>query len=437
MSLFAPAILLRVFFLSFAGFTLTGLINCIFDLASAILLIFLLKRITERGKAIFCVAFFLLNPVVLFYSCVSGKLISPFTFFIILMFFAIRTKNIVFIFFFYGISVILYPNFLLFAPFLLLVTVLILREKTLKQAIIVFFSSCLIFSATLFLNYFFRDRQFFSSWLRSVFSPTYVCENACNFWSMTGHDFFLYPDFFGKFDPRLLSVIVLATGLLVAGRFLLKRENMTSALSILPGSLLYLLILFLFFPGMEETFFYPAVLISFFLFCLNRRHACYRIFLGLSFLHFLNLIFAYDICKPDLWNSAWYGNHPLLILTSFETVGLTLLVLLYFFSSTTDLSEQKISSAVVTSNENTGETKSSEKYIPEEENVITKTSAHLTKVPWSRKDSIFVSTLMLAFGILVFFHLGHNFAPETTYIATASNPDIVLTFDKDVSNATW
>ena len=88
--LFAPAILLRVFFLSFAGFTLTGLINCIFDLASAILLIFLLTRITERGKAIFCAAFFLLNPVVLFYSCVSGKLISPFTFFIILMFLTSR-----------------------------------------------------------------------------------------------------------------------------------------------------------------------------------------------------------------------------------------------------------------------------------------------------------------------------------------------------------
>ena len=425
--LFAPAILLRVFFLSFAGFTLTGLINGIFDLASAILLIFLLTRITERGKAIFCAAFFLLNPVVLFYSCVSGKLISPFTFFIILMFFAIRTKNIVFTFFFYGVAVIFYPDFLLFAPFLLLVTILMLREKTPKHAIIVFFSSCLVFSTTLFLNYFFLDRQFFSSWLRSAFSPAHVCENACNFWSMTGHDFLLYPDFFGKFDPRLLSVIILATGLLVAGRFILQHENVTSALSILPGALLYLLILFLFFPGMEETFLYPAVLISFFLFCLNRRHASYRIFLGLSLLHFLNLVFSYDIYEPELWNSAWYGTHPLLILTSFATVVLTLLVLLYFFSSTADLSELEISSPVAT------EIKSTEESVITEEPMITKRPAHLDKVPWSRKDAIFVSVLMLAFGILVFFRLGHDFAPETTYMATASNPDIILTFDKDVS----
>lgn len=244
--------------------------------------------------------------------------------------------------------------------------------------------------------------------LHKFSSYPYVSSNLCNLWSMLGKN---WSDFSGNFIIIPYGIWVILMGIVILGLFLYfshKWQN-EPIRPILSGFLLviatYVLQL-----GVTTNFFILVLGMAFILLLFAPTKTFYKIYLCLTSLHFLNLVYNAFYYDPK----QYYSHVSPVILLSFGLVMVFGYMLYRFYQGVPFI------------------------YPPQENNFWNTNSLKETKISaapsidtkcsYTHKDLLCMSLLTLLFGCLVFNHLGNRYAPETALPQTTDS--ITLDFDE-------
>ena len=230
----------RLLFMILSKISYISFINCIIDLIIGYVIYKFASKYYEKNKALLYSAFYLLNPVVLIYSCSFKNIYSPLILSILCMF------------------------------------ICLYNQKSIKALI--------CFGISLFFS-------------TNLFSFKYVSVNACNIWTMLGKNRSSIDNIYLGLPSKTLVIIVLILTLGTISYLNMRWKNNKNRYFILGFILIF--ITYLFQLGIHEEFFYMGIISLLLIFIVNGTKDSYKMYVGFSILHFFNIIYSLSIYDPN------------------------------------------------------------------------------------------------------------------------------------------
>ena len=401
------AISFRLLFMILNKISYTSFINCIIDLIIGYVIYKFASKYYEKNKSLLYSAFYLLNPVVLIYSSSFKNLYSPYILSMVCMFICLYNKKFIKSLICFGLSLLFSFNSLIFIPVLIFAAANYIKEKDIKKRTLsVVLITGLISTVTYYLT---LTNSYFLNLKTSLFSFPYASVNACNIWTMLGKNRTSIDNIYLGLSFKTLAIIVFLLTLGTISYLNIRWKNKQNCYFILGFLLIF--ITYLFQIGIGEEFFYMGIILLLLLFIVNGAKASYRMYVGFSILHFLNLIYSLSLYDPNNFNP----NDPIAILISFGFLLAFIYTIKYFI-------KEEATWSICTKVYKASKSTSIKKMIVD---IIPSTK----RKPLCKYDYIAISVLTIFFAIIAFYRLGNDYAPETSYNMNKISKEIILDFD--------
>lgn len=276
------AISFRLLFMIFNKISYTSFINCIIDLIIGYVIYKFASIYYEKNKALLYSAFYLLNPVVLIYSCCSKNIYSPYILCIVCMFICLYNKKFIKALVCFGLSLLCSFNSLIFIPVLIFAAAYYIKEKDIKKrTLIVVLITGFISTVTYYLT---LTNSYFLNLKTNLFSFPYVSVNSCNIWTMLGENRTSIDNIYLGVSFKTLGIIVLLLTLGTVSYFNIRWKHKQICYFILGFLLIF--ITYLFQIGIHEEFFYMGIILLLLIFIVNGTKDSYKMYVGFSILYF-------------------------------------------------------------------------------------------------------------------------------------------------------
>ena len=319
------AIVFRLFYLKLGLQLPVTFINAAVDLINGYLLYEIAKKYYDEKTSVICASFYLLNPVIMIYSCAWQHSIATWLLLLLLVIRSIQKRKLLLAGLCFGISLYFYVGTVFLAPVFLLVIVNGKKEKQWKMGL----SSAIAglgasFGGLMVLQKLMGGRAYFLDGINSMLFKGRMAYNACNLWGMVGWNWkqvHLLP------EVSMLLFISLMI-ILTIGMFYLDRIWKKSKRRYFFIALLMYLYGYFFGMGINEYFALPIILLSLLCFVVSGNKKVYWSFLALSIVSFLNQIYTLSLYEPNAFNPV----APSILTFSFLTLITLVMITRWFIS---------------------------------------------------------------------------------------------------------
>ena len=391
------SVFIRIAFVFINDSSTSQMINCGFDLLVGVFIYLMAHSLYPSDKSLLYVSLYLLNPITLIYACTWNDISSPYIALILLMCWFMSKEKYVLAYASFLFILILSQQSVVFIPVFILILVNAFHNGKKNQKSYSSIISVLVLTLV-FIGYFSVLPAQKSAYLSGFCTYPYASVNACNLWSLLGLNWQSISDSFLSLPIGYWGIIMLMVSL---GIILFFNHHYKET----PHHYVYLCFLALFSTyvlGIEnrEQFFQSAFVILLLLVMIYKTKILYQIYIALTTLYFLNLIYTSFIYDASHFNP----NHLFLLIVSFLFVLnlIGLLILSYKIDLFTELKTPKLSKFHLSA---------------------ASVSEDISQSPsTTKKDVLYLLLLTGFFAITVFTNLGNHYAPVTTLTLT-KDPD--------------
>jgi dolichyl-phosphate-mannose-protein mannosyltransferase len=382
--------------------------SIIADIICSMMIFKVANKRTDSITAIVICALYTFNPAVIFNSSVWGQVDGFFTLFIVLMVLFIMDEKLILASFIFIIAVLIKPQALIFTPLLIYAFISKKNLKIFVYSIIVSIASFIILILPFSLNQ--KFYWIFVKYFSTLSSYPYGSLNAFNLFSLLGgnwvsdnNTFLLLPF---KYWGSIFIVLIVAFSLFVY----LKSKHSWKSTYI---AFFIISAVFVLTSKMHERYMFPAIILAllWYIYSLNKK-ALY-LFVGFSITEFINVAYVYiGAQKGNLYIS---NTDPVLIFISLINVLLVIYVIKIGFDNCNDntISSNQIIESKVTKKESVNLF-----------NALNKKESF----KFSKKDIIFLSTLILIYSVLAFVNLGSTNVPQSYWKPSAPGESVSIDF---------
>ncbi|MSS63285.1 phospholipid carrier-dependent glycosyltransferase [Velocimicrobium porci] len=397
--------LFAIDFSSMIGQILIKLPAILCDLATGVLVFQIAREEQTKFGSMILSSFYLFNPAIIINSSVWGQVDSVFTFCIVLVCYFIIKQKLWVSYFIFAFAILIKPQSLIFTPVVLygvykevFSTGTFDLKKFSKQAIGAL--GAVLFMIILTIP--FGLNTVINQYIETLASYPYATVNGYNFWAMLGLNWAPQTDYLFVLPYYKLGTLSIIMTVGIVAYFAWKGKHDKA----LPFFLAACIVsgMFCFSVRMHERYWYP-VLICLLLFYIYKHEIRWLQLYGVaSILHFLNVYFV-------LWQ---YGaeqitNSGKIRMLSFLTV-LTYFIMLFF--GYRNYVKGKI-----------------KQRIEADRRVMISTTEE--KVPWKKKEFVFLAFIIIIYSFVAFYRLGDKKAPEHFYTTNVENAVVLVDLGKE------
>lgn len=275
---------IRMVFILIVGKNIFHLVNCAVDFLMAYLIyIITLDFYQDSSKSFSYMLLYLLNPIVLIYSCTQNLFFSPYLMLILLIGWCMYQKKWASAYTLFIIGVAFSLQTLILLPvFLLTLWEYLKKERGIRMNT----STLIIFGSTLALiGFFLLLPDLLLDHLHKASSYPYVSSNLCNLWSMLGKN---WADFSDSFLVIPYNIWTILMGIIILSLFLyFNRKWQDKSLRPILNGFLLLLATYVLQLGVLRNFFVFVLGMAFVLVLFTETKTFYKIYLCLTSLHFV------------------------------------------------------------------------------------------------------------------------------------------------------
>lgn len=352
----------------------------------------------------------LLNPLILLDSTIWGQTDSVFVFLLVVSFYLIYKKKNIPAYFVYGISILVKPQSLIFAPVVIFAYVNAIidarkdKKNFVNQVLIHTGSGVGAVIVTLLLMLPFNIQAALKQYTDTLNSYPYGSVNAYNLWGLLGKCWI------GQDEPVLgipmrtwgtiAIVLIVAASVFI---FVKMRESESVYFFI---AAFIITAMFTLSVRMHERYIFPAAIFFLFAFILRPRIITFCLFVSSSIVAFFNayhVLYYYDPSNYD------FGNPVMKTIAVFELAVFAVLIVAtkkYYIKAENKQDEEAVIAELIKkNNEFFDRIKKSKTEF--------KFSQPISKM--KKIDYIIVSIIMVIYSCLAFYHLGDMDAPSTEY----------------------
>ena len=367
----------------------------------------------------------MLNPLVLIDSAVWGQTDSVFVFALVIVMYLIYKVKPIPAYFVYGVSILIKPQALIFAPIILFAYIneLIKSYKDKKRfvnAILVHTGTGLGAIAMVFLLMLpFGIGDAFKQYTDTVTSYPYGSVNAYNFWGLMGKIWVGQDELFLGLSMKFWGTSAIVITVAAATYIFIKCRKSRSVYFFLAAFIM--VCVFTFSVRMHERYIYPAAIFFLFAFIMRPRKETIILFVSTSLVAFFNayhVLYYYDA-------SNFNRNNPVI-----KTVSVFELLVFAYLIFVTVRIFSKLEAPFK-------EKEHFEKMISDNAQFFTRRAEEKTTFTHSKnvarmnkKDYIIVSIIMVVYSLVAFYHLGEMSAPSTEY-SIVKEGNVMLDFGRE------
>lgn len=401
-SLTLIAILLRLVCLKLIGIEAMKWLSLGVDLIIGFSIYKLARNYYDEQKSLVCASFYLLNPVIVIYSCVRGGMLSVWLLLILLVIICIQQRKIVLACIFFSVCQYYYIGALFLLPlFIGIIIKYIKEEQKLKRFGKVLGGLGIPLIALVLVDYLRENDLTGFVYLKQFIFSKYMAYNACNLWSMVGWN---WKPLSLTALTKLLLFCDYAVALILVMAYLEKKWKSNKLRDI------YIALLMSFYGycfgiGISSDFFLVTVFLALLCFLWSGYKKTYWMYVGVSAVGFCQQVYAYSLYKPEAFNS----QAASIILFSFFTLVSLVIITRWLFKDTRAFLEGEKNLKLAKAQK----IKESSSQEVQKEDKKTKCDSKKTH-KLELKDYITMGMLTLVFTVLSLPTLGSHHTPQTS-----------------------
>jgi len=413
--------LLHIEYYSVPHLILLKLPAIICDLACGMLLFREASRKCSVNQAFFLCLAYLFNPAVILNSSVWGQVDSVYTLAVVYMCLCLVHNKMYSTYIAFGISVLIKPQTLMFAPVLLagIIDHVFLKDFSVRKFLHNLFQGLTAIGGMIILCLPFGLGNVWEQYFSTVSSYPYAAVNACNFWGLFGLNWVSQDTTFLGIPYRIFGWAAIFAAVAVTLALSLKNRRDNEKYPFLGAFLM--LTIYVFSVRMHERYLYPALILLLFAYAYKPAGQSYLCYAGFSLMHFYNtadVLFFYDPANYD-------RKSPLILLVSAGMLACAGLL----FSAAWRYYRGKGAVAV---SWDPGRTSASSPALFALLSVFGKDQTQSVRTsrrgtPLGKADIFCMAGLTLLYGCFALYDLGDRQAPVTTY-DMAQGESITLDF---------